>query len=411
MVKPNEKKLREYETVDYIETAANQMPENFDDTVPYIDINKRTQRMTTPGLDTDKVSYSPSKTARRGSGGRATMLTYAAQYMKSMDRKYMEGTKDALWRRYKRISKDIDYLFKLGVVSTISPVKFTSEDVYNYLKYRDSLKLSGSETVHDMSALSNIFTYIGNDAYKTAIAKYPELKATAIHTRLCSLTHEEFKAILDAADKVSEDNWKEMVRYATVIFAIASGLRSKELRFCNVNDVHMNSEGLWTVDVFHPKGEGKYGEERQAPIISDAYPFLRRYFVARAKHIRAIKATTHALFLGSVATDGYLASNTTRMYAEYVSKQLGIDVDLRKCRRTYGQLLIDADVPISLVSVVMGHCSTRTTEQHYARVKQTVAIKQIAKTLEDHKDEVYESFDSQMPTGFDSRQVSPQEGE
>ena len=411
MVKPNDRKTREYDTIEYQETVANQMPENFDDTVPYIDISKKTQRMTMPGLDTDQVSYSPSKTARRGSGGRATMLTYAAQFMKSMDRKYMEGTKDALWRRYKRIGKDIDYLFRSGVVSTTSPAKFTPEDVYNYLMYRDSLKLSGSEMVHEMSALSNIFAYIGNDAYKTAIARYPELKATATHTRLPSLAPEEVRAIFEAADKVSEDNWNEMVRYATVIFAIASGLRSKELRFCNVNDVHMTSDGLWTVDVFHPKGEGKYGEERQAPIHSDAYPFLRRYFVARAKHIKDIKATTHALFLGSVATDGYLASNTTRTYADYVSKQLGIDVDLRKCRRTYGQRLVDAGVPISNVSVVMGHCSTRMTEQHYARVKQSVAIKQIAQTLEDHKDEVYGSYDPQMPTGFDSRQVSPQEGE
>ena len=70
-----------------------------------------------------------------------------------------------------------------------------------------------------------------------------------------------------------------------------------------------------------------------------------------------------------------------------------------------------ADVPISVVSVVMGHLSTRTTEQHYARVKQSVAVKQVAKTFE-HLDKVPQEYtDSQMPRGFDSRRTAPSEVE
>ncbi len=87
------------------------------------------------------------------------------------------------------------------------------------------------------------------------------------------------------------------------------------------------------------------------------------------------------LILGNVATDGYLATNTVRLYAQRVSDDTGIDVDLRKCRRTYGQRLVDAKVPISVVSVVMGHASTRTTEQHYARVKHAVAVEEVTKTF------------------------------
>ena len=50
------------------------------------------------------------------------------------------------------------------------------------------------------------------------------------------------------------------------------------------------------------------------------------------------------------------------MNADKGSKELGIDSDLRKCRRTYGQRLVDAEASISVVSVVMGHLSTMTTE-------------------------------------------------
>ena len=409
MVKPDERKTREYNTIDYADSQATQMPDDPESVIPYLDVTaKEYQRKTVPGLDTDKVSFSPSKTDRRGSGGRATMKTYGAQFMLSMDRKYMEGTKDSVWRRYKRMDRDIEYLYRLGKVSTISPNKFTPEDVHNFIMYRMSLDVSDSEMVHEMAALSNIFTFIGNDAYKTALAKYPHLKVSASHKRLPSLQPDEIKEILDAADKIDDGDWSGMVRYATVIFAICSGLRSKELRLCNVGDIHM-TDGTWTVEVLHPKGEGKYGEEREAPIHPDAYPFLTRYFVARAKHVRAIHASTRALFLGTVPTDGYLASNTTRMYADKVSKELGIDVDLRKCRRTYGQRLVDAGVAISVVSVVMGHLSTRTTEQHYARVKHAVAVKEVAKTFSTLEEVQEKHSDSQMPKGFESMFSAPSE--
>ena len=68
------------------------------------------------------------------------------------------------------------------------------------------------------------------------------------------------------------------------------------------------------------------------------------------------------------------------------------------------------EAPISVVSVVMGQLSTRTTEQHYARVKHAVAVKEVAKTFEKLKEAPKEYEDSQMLRGFDSVRVAPQEG-
>ena len=372
MVKPEDRKTRDYNLIDYSKDSSKQMPEDFDKSVPYIDVNsKRSYRQTVPGLDTDQVSYSPSKTERRGAGGRATMKTYGAQFMCSMDRKYMEGTKDSVWRRYKRMDRDIDYLFRLGKLSTTSPAKFTPEDVHNFISYRMSLDVSDSEMVHELAALSNIFAFIGNDAYRVAVVKYPYFKVSASHKRLPSLHEEECRAIFEAAEKVKDD--------------------------------------VWTVEVLHSKGEGKYGEIREAPIHPDVYPFLTRYFIARAQHVQRIGATTRALFLGNVATDGYLATNTVRLYAQRVSDDTGIDVDLRKRRRTYSQRHVDAKVPISVVSVVMGHASTRTTEQHYARVKHAVAVEEVTKTFNSLEEAPKETADVQMPTGFKISRSAPSE--
>ncbi len=405
MVSITRTRPREYELPE------EDLDEGFDMTVPYISINGKNKGIPTaiPGIDADDVSYSPSTSERRGSGGKATMKVVAASFMKAMDRNYMDGTKDSIWRRYKRQDRDIDYLYRNGVLTTTSVKKMKPVDVHNLLMYRRSLNVSDAEMVHEMSALANIFKFVGNTAYEVALREYPQLKVSATHVRLPSLEPEECRAIIDKAATIKDGDWFNMVRYAVVVFAFCSGLRSKELRLCDVNCIRMK-EGTWTVEVRHPKGEGKYGEVREAPIHPDAYPFLTRYFAARAQHVRETLSTTHALFLGSVCTDGYLATNTVRAYADYVSKDLDIDVDLRKCRRTYGQRLIDLKVPVSVVSVVMGHKSTRTTEQHYARVRAQTAIDDVSKTFENMASMEQEYTDSQLPKGFELRREAPGNG-
>jgi integrase len=178
--------------------------------------------------------------------------------MKAMDRNYMDGTKDSIWRRYKRQDRDIDYLYRNGVLTTTSVKKMKPVDVHNLLMYRRSLNVSDADMVHEMSALANIFKFVGNTAYEVALREYPQLKVSATHVRLPSLEPEECREIIDKAATIKDGDWFNMVRYAVVVFAFCSGLRSKELRLCDVNCIRMK-EGTWTVEVRHPKGEGKYG--------------------------------------------------------------------------------------------------------------------------------------------------------
>ena len=58
-----------------------------------------------------------------------------------------------------------------------------------------------------------------------------------------------------------------------------------------------------------------------------------------------------------------------------VEEESGVKFDLRKCRRTFGQSYLDADLDIESVSVLMGHLSTKTTEGYYCRKRNDVAIK------------------------------------
>ena len=49
-----------------------------------------------------------------------------------------------------------------------------------------------------------------------------------------------------------------MRAYAVVTFALATGMRAKELRLCDVVDIDDRAE-TWIAIVRHPKGENKWG--------------------------------------------------------------------------------------------------------------------------------------------------------
>jgi len=62
-----------------------------------------------------------------------------------------------------------------------------------------------------------------------------------------------------------------------------------------------------------------------------------------------------------------ISSKRMRYLKQKVQAQSGVKFELRTLRRTYGQNLLNRNVPIESVSIVLGHSSTRTTEKYYCR--------------------------------------------
>lgn len=56
-------------------------------------------------------------------------------------------------------------------------------------------------------------------------------------------------------------------------------------------------------------------------------------------------------------------------------------VTLTRLRKAYGSILLNAGVPIEVVSKVMGHSSTKVTARHYSRLLQDTIDKQVRKAL------------------------------
>lgn len=112
----------------------------------------------------------------------------------------------------------------------------------------------------------------------------------------------------------------------------------------------------------HPKGEGSYGKPRMTIVDPQKCPFLLNYFKCRAEYVADHGLITRALFPGGNSEGGYMQGNTIRNLKIIASEEVGVDFHLRIYRRTFGQRLIDAGVSIEVVSKLMDHKNTVTTE-------------------------------------------------
>ncbi len=106
------------------------------------------------------------------------------------------------------------------------------------------------------------------------------------------------------------------------------------------------------------------------------------YILLRKKYMVDNSLKSPALFPSKGSTDGYLCGNSIRKIKCVVEDDLGINFDLRECRRTFGQRYLDKDLDIESVSVLMGHSTTRMTEAFYSRRRLDIAANKAKKTWE-----------------------------
>ena len=185
--------------------------------------------------------------------------------------------------------------------------------------------------------------------------------------------------------KKAEDaqDWKQLQAYAVVSFALCTGLRTKELRLARIGDLDRHN---WTIIVKHPKGEGKYGQERTVPILPAGRRVISRYLTMRAEMISRHMPTNDALFpaLGDRG-DGVFSGGKLLSLKNIVEAETGVSLDFRACRRTFGQTCVDSGVDLDSVSILLGHTTTKTTETDYCRKREDVALKEVFDVFEPRK--------------------------
>lgn len=325
----------------------------------------------------DSVVKHNRRGKRRGprSMGRYPFMTAANDYLEAMTGVLAPSTWRERERRLRRMNKDLLELEASKQITTANPWKMTDRDVLAYISALRSRGLKDSGMSHNVDALTAVLRWVGNGAADKARHRFAHHFPRKTQAMLDPMSDEERDVVIRAAMQVDVKDWRRMEAYAMSVAAICSGLRPQEIRNAKILDLDLNNEVLHAEVV---KGKNRYGEPRDSAIHPDGIPFLRRYLAARDSKLREIGLRTDTLFpavrsLKAGKSDVYSANSTTVLRG-IVKAETGVDYNLQKTRRTYGQVALDEGVPLDAVSRMMGHKTSRTTETYYARKKNNKAI-------------------------------------
>ena len=305
---------------------------------------------------------------------------YSERFLESMVGVYSEATLTKYRRRYRRIARDLQDHLKTGGIKTTSPKSMNADDVRFHLLYRRGLGYSRSEYSHEVTALVVLFDFCENSAVRACLKRYPQLRPASKHVRLPSLDPKVYDRIVDRMNQVAlsaDVSSYPLVRsYAMMAVLLGCGPRTKEIRMMDVSDLDVDE---WILDILHVKGEDTYGEPRRVPVPPGFRPIISRYLEMRSENN---PEGSPALFPPSRGSTLYLSGNSIRKILSVANEDLGLDLDPRILRRTYGQHYLDIGIDsIESVSVLMGHASTRTTEYYYARRRNNRAIDEARRTF------------------------------
>ena len=292
---------------------------------------------------------------------------YLSDYLDFVSGHYADITLEVKRRRLNQLKGIIYDLHAQKQISTVSPKLLTADDIVVIIGYRK--KRVSVDTVHDdLTTLEGFLKFCGNSAVDKFKTKYPRFIPKTHHKRKPPLTGNQLLHIIERSDGVDSSDHLRMRAYAVVIFSICGGLRNIELKHARVSNLVIDNEGirLW-LDVV--KGGDTYGEARWVPLLPFGRNFIERYLESRKIQLDSLGLKSDALIPPLLDNMEFSSDKTLRKLKDYVSKDVGFNFELRACRRTYGQFLVDAEVGFEVVQVAMGHNNPNTTYRNYAGVK------------------------------------------
>ncbi len=309
--------------------------------------------------------------------GRFPFLTAISKYIERWKHKKAGTTLIQEERTLKRIHEHFQELYKQGKVSTTNPSKMNKDDVRAYvywLKTRPKPLNINTQTKY-CQYLTNLLVSC-NNASATILKSEKELPRAQHDSEIEVLTESEVAHIIDCAKKM--DGWQGTVLSFVVEFAVYTGLRPGEHRRAEFVDLDTKK---WTFFVRHPKGEGSWGRKVHIPIA----PHLRKptldYLEKRKKRLEELGIQNCTALIPNLHFKKGMGEEYTEQSYGNIRRDLeeasGIAFDFRILRRCAGQFLRDRGVPIDVISKILRHRTTRTTETYYARIRDTQAYGEV----------------------------------
>jgi integrase len=204
---------------------------------------------------------------------------------------------------------------------------------------------------------------------------------------LHSLEESDLERIQEAAKKM--EGWTGSVARFLVYFYPYTGLRPSELRLARIDDLNTRD---WTFYVAFPKGAGRYAKKRTVLIAPPARRATLEYLSERDEYLKRrgypdAKPLIPSIYKGKAKT---YSATRFRILKKRLSEESGVDFKLKDYRPSFAQLTIDMNPNLLPdVSKQLGHASTRTTEEYYARIRDRDAFKRL--------EEAWGGFETNVP--------------
>jgi len=149
-----------------------------------------------------------------------------------------------------------------------------------------------------------------------------------------------------------------------------------ELTRASIDDIDSKK---WTFLVANPKGKNRYGEVARLPIPDLLRPYVLRYLEERKQVLRSKGIENTRPLIPSINGNkaGFYSQQVFGRLKSAVAKKVGLNFKWKDFRPSGGQIALDTEVPIELVSRSMRHVSTLTTERYYCRARADPAFARV----------------------------------
>lgn len=316
--------------------------------------------------------------------GRYPFLELLNNYLENITPYYDEKTINE--RRYRLTFIHNNILQKLKEqckISTTNPTKMQKNDIDTIIFEFKRRGYSQNYKVKLVDMLKGLLRFCGNSILDRDDIK--KMLPKRIDKNLNPLDVKEIRIIQSCVDQAQLGPWYKTVGRFIMEFLPFTGLRSCELVGMTVDDIDLEKE---QITVREPKGKNKYADIRWVPVMNNLKPLIRRYLNEREKYLSKHNASDIKSLIPAIGKNGKgkpidsRALRTIKSRIENVVKEeYGVSFTLHTFRGTYGQLLLDQGAPIEVVSKLLGHKTTKTTELHYSRVRDKIALELGKKAL------------------------------
>ena len=321
-----------------------------------------------PGAgDGNKTAKRLNRTQFAGVGGmklgKYPFLAAVKYYLNTRYGIIAESTYKEEERKLKYLAGVFEGLKEDGLIVSTDPRHIKEHDIQEFLAWMRKKALDPQTQAKYFQHLKNLLRCYKNHVILDMEAqgvRFPKNTKKAIRT----IHVDDLITIFETLD--SMEGWDGSVSRGMCALAFTTGIRPKEFRLAQVEDLDLNRMRFF---VRHPKGEGSWASQEWVDIIRpEMRPLLVRYLKEREIHVMG-KNRARATYLFpnmNGDNDTFYSENHINKVKAKIEKLSGVDFRMKDFRPTLTTITCDSDISLlPAMSVQLRHTDIKTTQKSY----------------------------------------------